>query len=94
MKTTITVIMCYQMWKSNDGCHIAGVNGRGIGVRPMIFFKDNKRVASAQESAVLVSAHYTRLQGLPCTCMYVLVNIFLDMGHQQWTVCSQTTRHC
>lgn len=59
--TTITIIMCYQMWRSSDGCSIAGVNGRGIGVRPMIFFKDNKRVASAQESAVLVSAHYTRL---------------------------------
>ena len=47
---------CYQMWKTGDGCHIAEVNGRGIGVRPMIFFKDNKRVASVQESAVLVSA--------------------------------------
>lgn len=48
--------ICYQMWRSADGCHIAEVSGRGIGVRPMIFFKDNKRVASAQESAVLVSA--------------------------------------
>ena len=44
-----------QMWKSGDGCCIAEVSGRGIGVRPMVFFKDNKRVASAQESAVLVS---------------------------------------
>lgn len=51
---------CYQMWKTGDGCHIAEVNGRGIGVRPMIFFKDNKRVASAQESAVLVSAYRAR----------------------------------
>ena len=43
------------MWRSDDGCCIAEVSGRGIGVRPMIFFKDSKRVASAQESAVLVS---------------------------------------
>lgn len=44
------------MWRSGDGYCVAEVSGRGIGVRPMIFFKDNKRVASAQESAVLVSA--------------------------------------
>ena len=68
---TVTIIMCYQMWRSNDGYRIAGVNGRGIGVRPMIFFKDNKRVASAQESAVLVSAHYTRLHGVHVhVCMF------------------------
>ena len=44
------------MWRSGDGYCVAEVSGRGIGVRPMIFFKDNKQVASAQESAVLVSA--------------------------------------
>ena len=44
-----------QMWKIADGSCIAEVSGRGIGVRPMVYFKDNKRVASAQESAVLVS---------------------------------------
>jgi hypothetical protein len=56
MESTTIMLMCYQMWRSSDGYRIAGVNGRGIGVRPMIFFKDNRRVASAQESAVLVSA--------------------------------------
>lgn len=44
----------FQIWNTGGGCHIAKVDGRGIGVRPMIFFKDNLRVASAQETAVLV----------------------------------------
>ena len=43
------------MWQVESGHHIAKVEGRGVGVRPMIFFKDNVRVASAQEAAVLVS---------------------------------------
>ena len=51
MKTIIVP----QMWKADNGCHIADVSGRGMGVRPMIFFNDNRRVASAQEAAVLVS---------------------------------------
>ena len=43
------------MWQTESGHHIAKVEGRGVGVRPMIFFKDNVRVASAQETTVLVS---------------------------------------
>lgn len=54
------MVIHFQMWKTDDGCRIAEVGGRGIGVRPMIFFRDNARVASAQESAVLVCT---------CTCI-------------------------
>lgn len=42
------------MWKTGDGHCAAEVNGHGIGVRPMVFFKDNERVASGQETTVLV----------------------------------------
>lgn len=42
------------MWKTDNGHCTAKVNGHGIGVRPMVFFKDNERVASAQETTVLV----------------------------------------
>ena len=52
------------MWRTSDGYCIADVSGRGMGVRPMIFFNDNQRVASAQEAAVsvcLVIIHYISL---------------------------------
>ena len=42
------------MWETAGGRCTAEVNGHGIGVRPMVFFKDNERVASAQETTVLV----------------------------------------
>ena len=42
------------MWRADSGDHVAKVEGRGVGVRPMIFFKDNIRVASSQENAILV----------------------------------------
>ena len=39
-----------------DGRELAVISGRGIGVRPCVFFKDSVKVASAQENGVLVSA--------------------------------------
>lgn len=42
------------MWSTDDGRCAAEVNGHGIGVCPMVFFKDSERVASAQETTVLV----------------------------------------
>ena len=46
-----------------DGRELAVISGRGIGVRPCVFFKDSVKVASAQENGVLVSAN---LGGLVC----------------------------
>ncbi len=44
-----------QAWNVKDGHEISSSSGRGLGVRPCVFFSDNVRVASAADNEVLVS---------------------------------------
>ncbi len=44
-----------QAWNVKDGHEISSSSGRGLGVRPCVFFSDNVRVASAADDGVLVN---------------------------------------
>ncbi|XP_064383959.1 apoptotic protease-activating factor 1-like isoform X2 [Halichondria panicea] len=44
----------HKAWNVKDGHEISSSSGRGLGVRPCVFFSDNVRVASAADNEVLV----------------------------------------
>ena len=44
-----------QTWRVKTGDSLAVIDGSGLGVKPVIFFHDSIRLASAQEKGVLVS---------------------------------------
>ena len=47
-----------QTWSVKSGERLAEICGTGLGVKPVIFFNDSVRIASAQENGVLVSDMY------------------------------------
>ena len=49
-------VFILQVWLAREGREMGTINGRGVGVRPCVFFHDNVRAASAQEGGVLVSS--------------------------------------
>ena len=49
------VCVFLQTWHVKTGDSLAVINGSGLGVKPVMFFHDSIRLASAQEKGVLVS---------------------------------------
>ena len=51
---TYTCVLVSQTWSVKSGDSLAVISGSGLGVKPVMFFQDSYKLASAQEKGVLV----------------------------------------
>ena len=52
--TGVTITVHSQTWSVSSGESLAVISGYGLGVKPVIFFQDSYKLASAQETGILV----------------------------------------
>ena len=69
-----------QTWRVKTGDSLAVINGSGLGVKPVIFFHDSIRLASAQEKGVLVSCSVHTIIIYPAyKVKYIYIYIYIYM---------------